>query len=104
MQSGMVAKTTDNIKSQEVWPHYNLNFGFVTQKIEFHQISFEQYIAGKAKTLLNSTDPNEIKGCLNLMVRLSYLKQKGYAWPNLHTLYAAVVNHIEKHESSWVSN
>ena len=46
LKSGMVAKATDNIKSQEVWPHYNLNYAYVAQPIEFHQITFEQYIAG----------------------------------------------------------
>ena len=102
VKSGMVAKATYNIKSQEVWPHYNLNYAYVIQPIEFHQITYEQYIAGEAKTLLNSTDPNEIRGRLNLLIRISYLKQKGHVWSNLRTLYAASVNHIEKHESSWV--
>ena len=104
VKSGMVVKATDNIKSQEVWPHYNLNYAFITQPIEFHQITFEQYIAGEGKTVLNSVDPNEIRGRLNLLIRISYLKQKGYSWPNLRALYAAIMNHIEKHESSWVSD
>ena len=53
---------------------------------------------------MNSTDPNEIHGRLNLLIRISYLKQKGHVWSNLQTLYAAIVNHIEKHESSLVSD
>ena len=104
LRSGMMAKPTDNIKSPEVWPHFNLNYGYVMQTIEFHQLTFEQYIAGEGKTLLNCTDPNELRGRLNLMIRLAYLKQEGFTWPNLRTLYAAIVNHIETHETTWVSD
>ena len=104
LTTGMIAKPTDNIKSQEVWPHYNLNYGYVTQQVEFYQLSYEQYVVGESTTLLKCVDPNEIRGRLNLLVRISYLKQKGYSWPNLCTLYAAIVNHIEKHETYWVSD
>ena len=103
-KSGMVAMPFDNIKTPQIWPHYNLAFGFVTDAIQFHQISFELYIAGKTKTLMNCTDPLEIKRRLSLMSRLGYLKHKGYSWSNLRTLYAAIVNHIKKHETSWVSD
>ena len=46
-KSGMMAKPTDNIKTQEVWPHYNLGFGFITAAIPYNQITFEQYRAGE---------------------------------------------------------
>ena len=38
------------------------------------------------------------------MSRISYLKQHGYSWSNLRMLYTAIMNHIEKHEASWVSD
>ena len=104
LKTVMVACLMDNIKSQEVLPHCYLNYGFVTQVVEFHQITYEQYIASERKTLFKCSDPNEIRGCLNLLICISYLKQKGYSWPNFRTLYAVIVNHIEKHESSWVSD
>ena len=104
IQSGMVALPTDNIKTPQIWPHYNLSYGFVTSAVQFHHIMYEQYVAGEVKTLLNATDPTQIKGRLNLMLRISYLKYKGYSWLNLRTLYAAVVNQIEKHEVTWISD
>ena len=104
VQLGMVAKQVDNIKSQEVWPHYNLTFGFVTARVQFHQISFDQYVVGEMKTIMNSKDPIEIRGQLALMSRLGYLKHRGYVWPNLRTLYAANVNSIERHEDTWASD
>ena len=103
-KSGMVACPADNIKTPQVWPHYNLSFGFVTAAVPFHQLSCEQYIAGETKTILMAEDPLEIRGQVNLMSRLVYLKHRGHAWSNLHSLYAAIVNHIEKHEGSWVSD
>ena len=103
-KSGMVASPVDNIKMPQIWPHYNLSFGFVTAAIQFHQLSFEHFIAGETKTVLNASDPLEISGRLNLLSRLSYLKHKGYSWSNLRTLYAAIVNQIEKHEASWLSD
>ena len=45
----MIAKPTSNSKTQEVWPHYNLNYGLIMQTIEFHQLSYEQYIAVNAR-------------------------------------------------------
>ena len=66
-KSGMVACAIDNIKTPQVWPHYNLLFGFVTSAVQFHQLSFEQYIAGETKTILTASDPLEIRGCITLM-------------------------------------
>ena len=104
MKSGMMALPSENIKSQEIWPHYNLGFGYVTSAIQFNQISFEQYIVEESKMIQKSSDPIEIKGRLSLMARLAYLKQKGHAWSLLRNLYAAIVNSIEQHDSTWSSD
>ena len=103
VQSGMVAKPINNIKTKEIWPHYNLTYGFVTAEVQYHQISFEQYIVGETKTIMQSSDPVEIRGRLSLMTRIAYLKYRGYNCPNLHTLYAAIINSIERHEDTWAS-
>ena len=58
----MIAKPTSNIKIHEVWPHYNLNYGLIVQTIEFHQITYEQSIAGECKTFINYNNPDEIQG------------------------------------------
>ena len=104
IQSGMIAKPTENIKTQEVWPHYNLGFGFVTAAVPFNQLTFEQYIVGESKTIMKSRNPTEIRGRLQLMSRVGYLKQKGYRWPQLGDLYADVVSSIEQHDSTWSSD
>ena len=83
VKSGMLAMPTDNIKTQQVWPYYNLAYSFVTETVQFHQLSFEQFVAGELKTVLDTTDPFEIRGRLGLMSRLAYLKQKGFTWSNL---------------------
>ena len=41
LKSGMVALPTDNIKTLQIWLHYNLLFGFITVAVQFHQLSFE---------------------------------------------------------------
>ena len=69
-RSGMVASPADYIKTPQIWPHYNLAYGFVTTSIQFHQLSFEQFVAGETKTIQNASDPLEITGRLNLMSRL----------------------------------
>ena len=103
-KSGMLAKPTDNIKTVETWPHYNLHYEYAAKPVEFNQISFEQYIAGETKTIMSCSDVLEIKGRLNLMFRLAHLKQKGYGWNSLRSLYAAVVRSIEMHESAWTAD
>ena len=104
VKSGMLAKPTDNIKTVETWPHYNLHYEYASKPIEFNDINFEQYIAGETRTILACEDVLEIKGRLNLMFRLAHLKQRGHGWENLQSLYAAVVRSIEMHESNWSSD
>ena len=93
-----------NIKTQEIWPQFNLTYHYVTQEVKFKQLSYELYIAGECKTIMQCSDMLETKGRLNLLIRIAYLKQKGHAWSCLREFYAAVVRAIEMHESTWASD
>ena len=104
LKSGINATPTDNIKNPQIWPQYNLGYGFIASDIDFKHISYEQYVAGESVTVSKTTDPIEAKGRLELMSKISYLKQKGHTWTNLRGFYAAVVGHILRFETSWASD
>ena len=104
IKSGMVAKVSENVKSQEVWPHYNLMYNFVVDTVSFKELSFEQFIAGEVRTISKCKDLIEQKGRLNLLERLSYLKHKGHSWQSLRSLFAGIVNSIERHDDTWASD
>ena len=102
-KSGMIARPSHNVKTQEVWPHFNLAFGFVSSNVTFNDLTYEQYIAGEVRTIIRAKDPIEKQGRLLLMERFAYLKHRGYQWKNLKALYAHIVKSIEMHDGTWAS-
>ena len=101
LESGINAKPAQNVKSVQIWPHYNLQCAYAATPLTFNQLTFEQLIAGETKTISNSADNVEKLGRLNLLNRLSVLRNKGYPWPKLRNLYAAVVREIKMHNIMW---
>ena len=101
LTSGISAKPQDNIKSVQVWPHYNLHAAYAATPITFDNLTFAQLVAGESKTINKCKNVDEIKGRLGLLSRLSLLTEKGYPWEKLRCLYAAVVRAVEQQDISW---
>ena len=100
LKSSMLARPSDNIKSVEKWPHYNLQYSYAAAPVTFDEMSFEQLVASELRTIENCTDVIEICGRIDLLFRISHLRIKGYVWEVLHAYYAAVVRAIEQHEKT----
>ena len=103
-KSGMLDKSTMNIRHKEVWPQKNLGEDWAKEEMEFKQLRFEHLVAGETRTIEVCTEPAEILGWLRLLRRISYLKLRGIDWHLLCKMYAAILSSTETREYSWESN
>ena len=104
LKSGMLDKSTMNIKQKQVWPQKNLGEDWAEDELDFKQIRFEHLVAGETRTIETCSEPAQILGRLRLLRRLAYLKLRGYEWNLLRRMYSAIVTSIETGEYSWESN
>ena len=103
-KSGMLDKSTANIRHKEVWPQKNLGEDWAEEEIEFKQLRFEHLAAGEMCTIETCTDLAQILGRLKLLRRIAYLKLRGIEWHLLRKMYTAILSSIETREYSWESN
>ena len=104
MKSGMLDKSTTNIRHKEIWPQKNLGEDWAEEEIEFKQLRFEHLVAGETRTIETCSNPAQILGQLKLLRRIAYLKLRGIEWHLLRKMYAAILSSIETREYSWDSN
>ena len=103
-RSGMLDKSTTNIKHKEIWPQRNIGEDWAEEEIEFKQLRFEHLVAGETRTIETCSDPAQILGRLRLLRRIAYLKLRGIERYLLRKMYAAILSLIETAEYSWESN
>ena len=104
VKSGMLDRATANIVHKEIWPQKNLLEDWADEDIEFKQLQFEHLVAGEARTIETCTEPAQILGRLRLLRRMAYAKLRGYDWPVIRKMYAAILRSIEAKEYSWSDN
>ena len=66
-KSGMLDKSTMNIRHKEVWPQKNLGEDWAEEEIEFKQLRFEHLVAEETRTIEMCIDPAQILGRLHLL-------------------------------------
>ena len=103
-KSGMLDKAATNIQHKQIWPQKNLTEDWVDEDIEFKHLQFEHMVAGETRTIQMCTEPAQILGRLALLRRMAYAKLRGYDWPIIRKMYAAIVRSIEAQEHTWESN
>ena len=104
VRSGMLDRATANIVHKEVWPQKNLLEDWADEEMDFKHLQFEHHIAGEVRTIETCTEPAQILGRLRLLRRMAYAKLRGYEWPIIRKMYAAIVRSIEAKEYSWSDN
>ena len=91
-RSGMLDKSTTNIRHKEIWPQKNLREDWAEEEMEFKQLRFEHLVAGETRTIETCSDPAQILGRLRLLRRIAYLKLRGIEWHLLRKMYAAILS------------
>ena len=104
MKSGMLEKSTMNIRQKQVWPQKNLGEDWAEDELDFKQLRFEHLVAGETRTIETCTEPAQILGRLQLLRWIAYLKLRGYEWSMLRKMCAAILTSIETGENTWETN
>ena len=75
-KSGISAKPTSGVQQQLTYPHFSLGqySGFISQNLQYHQLNFEQFIAGEMLTIMSTEDNREREGRIELLQKISIME------------------------------
>ena len=104
IKSGINAKPTSSVREQLRYPHFSLGqvSGFIGLNIPFHNLTFEQFVAGELTTIASAPTRNEREGRTELLQRISLWKlRSGVTWPQIRNTYAHIIRMVENREIGW---
>ena len=96
-KSGINAKPTSNVKEQLTYLHCSLGqiSGFIGQNLPFHQLTFEQFMAGELTTILSAESEAEREGRTELLQRIAMWKLRtNVSWAQVRNAYAHIIRKI----------
>ena len=97
----MSKKASDKVKYPQTWPHSVLQFEFVSQNVQFKDLTFNMFVAGECEILTSKhISKKEFKGRLKLLKKLAYLVNI-HDWKRVLQFYAAWLRRIEMGLNSW---
>ena len=104
IRSGINAKPTSSVQEQLRYPHFSLGqiSGFINMNLQFHNLTYEQFIAGELVTINNGMDLEERQGRTELLQRISQWQlRSNVTWPQVRNTCAHIIRRIENCEISW---
>ena len=103
VKSGLVARSTDQVRFPQTWPHVALQDDLFNQGVEFKDLDFRLFVAGELE-IITSPDisDRERSGRLQLLKQLTYLNGV-HQWEILRNIYLSVVRKIELGSLHWGS-
>ena len=73
--------------------------------LQFHQLSYEQFVTGELNTIMQVVSQSERKGRVTLLSRISAWKLlANVSWPQIRNTYAHILRKIENEEITWAAN
>ena len=106
-RSGVNANPSSEVREQLKYPHYSLGqqTGFIGLNIPFHQLIYDQFVAGELGTIVATCDRNEREGRTKLLQCISVWKLcAGITWPQVQNTYAHILRKLENKEISWLAD
>ena len=104
IKSGINAKPTSSVREQLKYPHFSLGqvSGYIGQNVQFHQLTYDQFVAGELTTIINSEDPAEQIGRTELLQHVALWKlRSNVTWQQIRSTYEHVIRRIENQEIGW---
>lgn len=98
------AKPTSSIREQLRYPHFSLGqvSGYIGMNLQFHQLTYEQFLAGELETILTTTDESERYGRIELLHRISLWQLRtNVSWLQIRNTYTHILRKIENKEITW---
>ena len=89
------------------YPHFSLGqqTDFIGMNVQYHQLTYEQFIAGELYTIVTTKNQAEREGRIDLLQKISLWRlRSGVSWPQLRNLYAHVIKKVENREIMWSSD
>lgn len=103
VKSGMYDKIADDVVFKLKWPHKKLSKSWVPERLQMHQLTFEQVVAGEISIIMKSEDPEEVRCRLHILQKLAYWNMQGQGWPRVRDIYCAILHSIEEGDANWQS-
>ena len=103
LKSGFLDKPCTVVIAKQIWPHMNQNPRYVTTALTFNQLNFCQFVGGECRTILKTSDEEEVYGRLRVLSKVAYLYDQCRDWDRARAAYFAMVSSIEEGEASWSS-
>lgn len=103
LKSGMYDRVADDVVMKLKWLHKKLSKSWVPERLQMHQLSFKQVVAGEIAIITRSTNPEEVRCRLHILQKLAYWNMQGQGWPRVRDIYCAILHSIEEGEANWQS-
>ena len=107
VRSGISAKPTSSVKVQQTYPHFSLGqvSGYIGQNLQFHNLTYEQFMAGEMVTITSTENLQEAEGRMLLLQRIALWRLRAnVSWPQVRNTYAHIIRKIENQEIDWQAN
>ena len=104
IKSGINAKPCSKVRKELTYPHFSLGqtSSFMGTSIQFHSLTYEQFMAGELNTIMNIVSSEEHRGRVALLQKISNWKLlANVSWPQIRNTYAHVLRKIENRELGW---
>ena len=92
------------MREQLRYPHFSLGqiSGFIGQNLQFHNLNYDQFIAGELATITNCHDIEEKIGRVKLLQRIALWRLRAnVTWPQVRNAFAHILRLIENQEITW---
>jgi hypothetical protein len=102
VRSGISSSISDVcITNQQIYAHAALQFSYASRSVNFHDLSFQLYIAGELEIIsMSGISEVERNGRLALMKLLAY-KCERFDWAIIREAFGAWVQQIERGIKKW---
>ena len=78
---------------------------FIGQNLQFHQLNYEQFLAGELTTIIGCENPDEKEGRIELLQRITLWRLRAnVAWSQVRNVYAHVIRKVENQEIGWFTD
>ena len=86
------------------YPHFSLGqtSAFMGFNIQFHNLAYDQFMAGELYTIMHVSSATERKGRITFLSKITNWKlMANVSWPQICNTYAHVLRKIENQEITW---
>ena len=104
IRSGINARPESSVCEQHTYPQFSLGqlSGYIGQILDYHKLTYEEFMAGELMTIKTARDPTEKVGRLDLLSNIAQWRlRSNVSWPQVRSAYATILRKVENREIDW---